>query len=279
MADKKISQLTSATTPLGGTEALPIVQSSATVKTTVNDITNGRTLTPSKVLVNTSTNPNNVQFRNYGTAEFESANATYADIRSNNNYIGRWGQGNYVVSGGPSTGFGINSEADLVFGAGGATEIFRATTTGNIKFKTAGNGIDFSANTNAAGMTSELLNDYEEGTWTPTDASVAGLTFTGTSNNCFYTRVGNMVTCVFALVYPTTASTAGAKLAGLPFTSKSTSSSVAGGYVTFTNSSLDINFLIGANDTAINMYLNTGGSIANSQLSTFILRGVVKYFV
>ena len=30
-----------------------------------------------------------------------------------------------------------------------------------------GHGIDFSANANNAGMSSELLDDYEEGTWTP----------------------------------------------------------------------------------------------------------------
>lgn len=38
MADKKISQLTGASTPLDGTEALPIVQSGATVKVANNDL-------------------------------------------------------------------------------------------------------------------------------------------------------------------------------------------------------------------------------------------------
>jgi len=41
MTNSKISALTSATTPLVGTETLPIVQGGATVKTTVADITNG----------------------------------------------------------------------------------------------------------------------------------------------------------------------------------------------------------------------------------------------
>lgn len=41
MADKKISQLDAATAPVG-TEALPIVQSSATKKTTVAELTSGR---------------------------------------------------------------------------------------------------------------------------------------------------------------------------------------------------------------------------------------------
>ena len=44
MADKKISALTSATTPLAGTEVLPIVQSGATVKVAVSDLTAGRAI-------------------------------------------------------------------------------------------------------------------------------------------------------------------------------------------------------------------------------------------
>lgn len=44
MADKKISALTSAATPLAGTEVLPIVQSGSTVKVSVGDLTTGRTV-------------------------------------------------------------------------------------------------------------------------------------------------------------------------------------------------------------------------------------------
>jgi hypothetical protein len=44
MADKKISQLTSATTPLAGTEELPIVQSGSTVKVSVDNLTAGKTV-------------------------------------------------------------------------------------------------------------------------------------------------------------------------------------------------------------------------------------------
>jgi hypothetical protein len=42
MADLKISQLTSASTPLTGSETLPVVQSSSTKKVTVSDLTVGR---------------------------------------------------------------------------------------------------------------------------------------------------------------------------------------------------------------------------------------------
>jgi hypothetical protein len=44
MADTKISALTSSTTPLAGTEVLPIVQSGSTVKVAVSDLTAGRAM-------------------------------------------------------------------------------------------------------------------------------------------------------------------------------------------------------------------------------------------
>jgi hypothetical protein len=42
MADQKISQLTAATTPLAGTEVVPLVQSTTTKKVSIDNITKGR---------------------------------------------------------------------------------------------------------------------------------------------------------------------------------------------------------------------------------------------
>ena len=44
MADAKISALTAATTPLAGTEVLPIVQSSTTKNVSVANLTSGRSV-------------------------------------------------------------------------------------------------------------------------------------------------------------------------------------------------------------------------------------------
>lgn len=49
MADKKISALTAATTPLAGTEALPIVQSGTTVKVSIADVTAGRAVSATRI--------------------------------------------------------------------------------------------------------------------------------------------------------------------------------------------------------------------------------------
>jgi hypothetical protein len=64
---------------------------------------------------------------------------------------------------------------------------------GNLVIGTAGKGIDFSADPSAPGMTSELLDDYEEGTWTPAVTSNSGTATTYDLLNGKYTKIGNVV--------------------------------------------------------------------------------------
>lgn len=108
-------------------------------------------------------------------------------------------------------------------------------STGNLVVGTAGKGIDFSADPSAPGMTSELLDDYEEGTWTPTDASGAGLVFT--TSNTHYTKVGNIVTVTGIVTFPATANASAAQIGGLPFTAKANST---GFFPAVNNASLNI---------------------------------------
>ena len=80
-------------------------------------------------------------------------------------------------------------------------------STGNLVIGTSGKGIDFSVTGEGTGtMTSELLADYEEGTWTPTIASSAGAITTYTSSGN-YVKVGKQVT-VNALIKVTNVGTA-----------------------------------------------------------------------
>lgn len=58
----------------------------------------------------------------------------------------------------------------------------------------AGHGIDFSADSNASGMTNELLDDYEQGTWTPQllgGTSNPSLTYSAQSGG--YEKIGNLI--------------------------------------------------------------------------------------
>ena len=98
---------------------------------------------------------------------------------------------------------------------------------GNLVVAMAGKGIDFSATGQAAGMTSEVLSDYEEGTWTPTfTAEVVGnLTVAYSTQLGHYTKVGRLVTVNFSIQTSTfTHSTASgtARIGGLPFTCSAT---------------------------------------------------------
>jgi hypothetical protein len=91
--------------------------------------------------------------------------------------------------------------------------------SGNLVIGTAGKGIDFSAATHAAGMTSELLNDYEEGTWTPTVTPATGSFTTVTAGTCTYTKIGRIVTANARFTLTDSGTGAGAMtIDGLPFT-------------------------------------------------------------
>ena len=88
---------------------------------------------------------------------------------------------------------------------------------------TAAKGVNFTANTPAAGMTSQLLNWYEEGTWTPV---IAGTVTAGTATYAVqigrYTRIGNRVFINLTLSYSAGTGTGNLKITGLPFASNST---------------------------------------------------------
>jgi hypothetical protein len=185
MADTKISGLPASTTPLAGTEELPIVQSGVTRKVSVANLTAGRPITATQVTV----------------------------------------------------------------------------STGSVVIGTSGQGIDFSATPGTG--TSELLNDYEEGTWTPTQG--AGLTVVGAFTSFgVYTKIGRQVT-VSGLLSGATSISAGASAvmtSGLPYNPANISSGTAVN-----------NFLNGSSV----LYASTGGdvftqaAIASSTTITFTI--------
>lgn len=87
-------------------------------------------------------------------------------------------------------------------------------SNGNLVIGTAGKGIDFSADTNNAGMTSELLDDYEEGTWTP---GFAAWGTAPTFSAARYLKIGSQVTVM--LLAQNGVNAGNLAITGLPFTS------------------------------------------------------------
>ena len=96
---------------------------------------------------------------------------------------------------------------------------------GNLVIGTSGKGIDFSATSDVGGMTSELLDDYEEGTFTPGVSfgyGTTGITYMATYTFGAYTKVGNMVHAEGRVLLSSKGSSTGAaRVTGLPFTTKS----------------------------------------------------------
>lgn len=95
------------------------------------------------------------------------------------------------------------------------------STTGNIVIA-SGQGIDFSAT--AGTGTSELFDDYEEGTWTPVPQDSSGNSGSAGSAVGTYTKIGNVVhATVYLDSINTTGLTAGQdfRIYGLPFSAAS----------------------------------------------------------
>ncbi len=187
MANTKISALTAATTPLAGTEVLPIVQSGSTVKVSVANLTAGRAVA--------------------------SAGGTFSD--------------NFVQG-------------------------------------TAAKGVNFTANTPAAGMTSQLLNWYEEGTWTPTIAFATNgnLAVTYSDQIGRYTRIGRQVTVSFWITtssFTHTTASGVMRITGCPFNAANTYQNTAAVTV--------LQGVTKANYTCFGFYANAGSSDLTSSAS------------
>jgi len=88
-------------------------------------------------------------------------------------------------------------------------------STGNLVIGTSGKGIDFSATPGTG--TSELLDDYEEGTWTPEISAFTNPTLTYTSQIGQYTKIGDVVYCRLYLDFDITVGGIGALISSLPF--------------------------------------------------------------
>ena len=75
MADKKISALTAATTPLAGTEVLPIVQGGSTVKVSAANLTAGRDISTTGITV--SSNTGNIEL-NWAAGSTHKVGSTFS---------------------------------------------------------------------------------------------------------------------------------------------------------------------------------------------------------
>ena len=256
MADKKISALTASTTPLAGTEVLPIVQAGSTVKVSIADVTAGRAVSASSLTASTgsfivSTSGQGITTGSaipLGLGTNNSVTAVTIDT-----------SGNIGVGGAPSAGYrvhainsgGLNLIASTSSDASGVTTYMQANgstsgvfgtlsnhpqifvanntermritatgdvsvATGNVVIGTAAKGIDFSANGG------DVLSQYDEGTYTPVfTASSSNPTVTYSRQRGKYVRVGNVVTISVDLIWDAISGGSGDVQLSLPFAGES----------------------------------------------------------
>ena len=97
------------------------------------------------------------------------------------------------------------------------TERWRITSDGHFKAMVNGYGIDFSA-TEGSGASSSVLDDYEEGTWTPTLLDGADASQAITNATAEYTKIGDQVFVYSIFTRNNTTGTNGTmNIGGLPY--------------------------------------------------------------
>ena len=197
-----------------------------------------------------------------GTSTFaNSINLTHASAGSNYIYFNEDLQ---LAKNGTGARFTIDT-------SGNAT-----VNSGNLVIGTSGKGIDFSATSDGGtGTPSELLDDYEEGTFTP------GLShgLTPDSSDGFYIKIGQQVVAYLSVTYPSTADGNHTSITNLPFTVYATGRPGAG-LIRYSNDdeAFKIGWHVNADTTTMSAYyLTGGGTTANVYFSTRRFDIVVTY--
>ena len=163
---------------------------------------------------------------------------------------------------------GGSSASDEKFRIKGNGDV--SITDGDLKIATAGHGIDFSATGDAGGMTSELLDDYEEGSFTPFfrgDGSAGSYGYSRQIGR--YTKIGQRVFFNLYLTLNAVSANASGNLMiyGLPYTSEGSNAySFAGvAYYYGFNGITPQSGLIDISNTRLYLYQNNATSnIVNS---------------
>jgi hypothetical protein len=265
MADVKISALPASTTPLAGTEVLPIVQGGATKQVAVSNLTVGRAVTASNFTASTGGPAFDTQNQGTNAARYQASNTggiIYMGLDSSGGGLTVPYALNIYHSGAYPICFATNnSEKMRIFSSGGVS-IGNTTDPGASNLKVTGGVL--------LGTSTTPLSDYAEGTWTPTDTSGAGLAITVGSAN--YVKTGKMVLAQFYITYPANSDVSGASIT-LPFPPQNVYQATA---IVYTNSTATM-LAVNPGSTSANLYTGIA-PIANVTLAgKFIICNFVYY--
>jgi hypothetical protein len=118
----------------------------------------------------------------------------------------------------PTTAVTIGTDQSVTLA--GRTTNPTTISVGGATPSTSGSGITFPA-TQSASSDVNTLDDYEEGTWTPSFSAASGsATYTNQVGN--YVKIGRQVTATFYITVNVSSSLTSQFIAGLPFTGSNT---------------------------------------------------------
>ena len=161
-------------------------------------------------------------------ANRNTSDGTIVDFRKDGGSVGSIGvKGSHTYFGSSDVGLYANGSGNNILPFSTATTNYRDAGidvgNSNYRFK----NLYLSGGVYLGGTGSaNLLDDYEEGTWTPvlSDAATGGNTGTFTNNGCLYTKIGNIVSLYINIsAISTTGMTSGNVfyIQGLPFVTQS----------------------------------------------------------
>lgn len=127
-----------------------------------------------------------------------------------------------------------------------------------------GNNAPVSDTVKGVNFGQQTLGYYQEGTWTPADASGAGLVFPVATGR--FTRIGRLVYIQATVQYPVTANANTAFILGLPFTSANTDDNEQGHLVNHTGATATRLYVV-KNNTTVAPCTVTKGAVTNAQMS------------
>ena len=134
------------------------------------------------------------------------------------------------------------------------------TLSDNLLFDTASKGVYLGVTSATA---SNLLDDYEEGTWTPGLNNYGG---TPTSALGTYTKIGRLVMCSAQIILDGTSDASAFSISSLPFTVINQATSNMGGFINYTNSTSvnNLSLLAITNQTNATLYTHNSSVTYNS---------------
>jgi len=296
MADTKITALTALTAADPANDVIPIVDvsdttmaaSGTTKKISVNNIlgasgtatlasatiTGDLTVDTSTLVVNATTDQVGIgtatpaSYSGNKLVVYDSTNAQIAIANSTaNSNLQSNGVDLYINTN--TSGASSNAGSFIVRHGSGFTSQLTIDSSnnvnvqaGNVVMVTSGKGIDFSATTSGSGtMTSELLADYEEGTFTPT----VGGTATYTTQTGRYTKIGNRVFVTMRLTVLLVGTGSTHTISGLPYVVGTLPSSICVGF--FLNLALSPVYISGYGNNGSSTITLTGLTAASSSIT------------